>query len=310
MTLRKEFIITDSRVASLYPDAVRLKEKDVCIVIPEGEESKTLATAEHIIGRLLEMRADRDSVLVGIGGGVVCDLAGFVASVFKRGTDLVLEPTTLLAQVDAAHGGKNGVDAFGLKNQIGCFKMPLEVRIRKEYLRTLPQREYLGGIAEMLKTFLISDAALYRSAAAFFKDHNDVRDLSDPSVLESLGSLVDCAASIKRAIVGRDPYDRGERMLLNFGHTFGHAIELHSGLTHGEAVAAGMVTAMGMSPLPAGRMEEVKEDFARIGLPTASPVKEADLREAILNDKKIKGGVLRMVLLEDIGRAVIRQVTV
>ena len=264
-----------------------------------GEEEKTLATAERLASQLLDLQADRDTMLIGVGGGVTTDLTGFVASIYKRGLRFGLVPTTLLAQVDAAIGGKNGVNFDRYKNMLGTFRMPEFVYIDTDFLQTLPRRELLCGAAEMLKTFLLADAHAYEEAVAHFRG-------PDPERIPEW--MVRRAGEIKSRFVEEDPEDRGVRRLLNLGHTFGHAIEkCTSQYAHGEAVAIGIVMAAALAvekglaePDLAGR---IRSDFQSIGLPVDPPVPEAELRTAILQDKKRTGTVLRFVLPVKIGQA-------
>lgn len=264
----------------------------------EGE--KTLATAERIIGALIELEADRDTMLIGVGGGVTTDLAGFVASVYKRGVPFGLVPTTLLAQVDAAIGGKNGVNFDRFKNMVGCFRQPEFVYIDTGLLATLPPRALRCGAAEMLKTFLIADADSYAEAVEVFRE-------PQPQVPVR---LVRRAAEIKSRLVAEDPLDRGVRRLLNLGHTFGHAIEkCTSDLQHGEAVAVGIVMAARLACekglLDEATADRIRSDFASAGLPVTSPVPEEQLRQAMRQDKKRSGTKEVFVLPDAIGHATI-----
>lgn len=299
----KAFTVMDSEVRRLW--GAMLPEPD--FTIESGEEQKSLATAGRLIEMLLEKKAGRDAFLVGIGGGVVCDITGFAASIYKRGIRSGFVPTTLLSQVDAAIGGKNGVDVAGVKNAAGTITMPEWVFICRDFIRTLPQRDYLSGAAEMLKSFIIADRELYLRAAAFFRNHSSAVSLSDSAAAEELGFLAGEAARIKCAVVERDPYEKGERRLLNLGHTYGHAIEMSGcGLSHGEAVAAGIILASRLScqkaGLPAEEAEMLESDFAAIGLPTESPVPVENLNQLILNDKKRDSQGLHFIAIERIGK--------
>lgn len=265
----------------------------------EGE--KTLATVSRLTEELLGLQADRDTMLVGVGGGIVTDITGFTAAVYKRGVPFGLIPTTLLAQVDAAIGGKNGVNFDRYKNMLGTFRQAAFVYIDTDFLRTLPRRELLCGAAEMLKTFILADEEAYEKTVAVLRGPHPER-IPD--------ALVRRAGAIKCSLVEQDPEDRGVRQLLNLGHTFGHAIERSStAYEHGEAVAAGIVMAARMS-VEKGLAEEglvtrLRTDFQAIGLPVEPPVPEAGLREAMLQDKKRTGAVLRFVLPRRIGECVL-----
>ncbi len=299
----KAFTVMDSEVRRLWGGLL----PEPGFTIESGEEQKSLSTVGRLIGKLLEKKAGRDAFLVGIGGGVVCDITGFAASIYKRGVRFGFVPTTLLSQVDAAIGGKNGVDVGGVKNAAGTITMPDWVFICRDFISTLPQREYLSGAAEMLKSFIIADRELYLRAAAFFRNHNRTESLAESGAAEELGFLAGEAARIKCAVVERDPYEKGGRRLLNLGHTYGHAIEMSGcGLSHGEAVAAGIILASRLSRqragLPAEDAEMLESDFAAIGLPTESPVPVENLNELILNDKKRDSEGLHFIVIERIGK--------
>ena len=263
------------------------------------EQEKTLTTVERLISQLLELQADRDTFLIGVGGGITTDITGFVAAIYKRGLRFGLVPTTLLAQVDAAIGGKNGVNFDRYKNMVGTFRQAEFVYIDTEFLQTLPERELRCGAAEMLKTFLLADAKAYEEA---------VRVFSGPTPERVPEHLVRRAGEIKYALVEQDPEDHGVRQLLNLGHTFGHAIEkCSSQYEHGEAVAIGIVMAARMACekglLQPEEADRIRRDIAACGLPVEPPVPEAELRAAILQDKKRTGDTLKYVLPQTIGQA-------
>ena len=269
--------------------------------VEASEQQKTLATVERLVAELLALEAGRDTMLVGVGGGIVTDITGFTASVYKRGVPFGLVPTTLLAQVDAAVGGKNGVNFDRYKNMVGTFRQPAFVYIDTAFLETLPPRELRCGAAEMLKTFLLADPRAYEEAVALF---------SGPTPGQVPDRLVRRAAEIKLSLVEEDPEDHGVRQLLNLGHTFGHAIEKCSTqYAHGEAVAIGIAMAArlacGQGLLPAETAKRICHDLAACGLPVEPPVPEAELRQAILQDKKRTGGGLRFVLPVAIGKAIL-----
>jgi len=271
------------------------------IWIHASETEKTLATVERIVSELLALEADRDTMLLGIGGGITTDITGFVSAVYKRGLPFGLVPTSLLAQVDAAIGGKNGVNFDRYKNMVGTFRLPEFVYIDTGFLQTLPRRELLCGAAEMLKTFLLADAKAYQSAVTHF---------SGPQAAAVPTWMVRRAGEIKCDLVEQDPEDHGVRRLLNLGHTFGHAIEKCSTrYEHGEAVAIGIVMAARLS-CENGLMtpedaERIRDDFKAVGLPVEPPVPEAELRAAMLQDKKRTGDALCFVLPVKIGTATI-----
>lgn len=272
------------------------------------EDNKTVGSVMAICRFLLRTGADRDAVLIAMGGGVTTDMAGFAASVYKRGIRFVLVPTTLLAMVDAAHGGKTGVNVDGLKNMIGTFAHPEFTHVDTRFLSTLDRREILCGAAEMLKAFIIEDGGRYEEAVRLF---------SAPTLdMDRLQLLIEAAVAVKMGIVGRDPLENGERRKLNLGHTIGHAIEWYehnhavpSPHNHGEAVAIGIVAAARLSEerglCAAGLADKIAADFRACGLPVELPYPAADLEEAIAKDKKNLDGKPRYVLIRSIGDVVI-----
>ena len=248
--------------------------------IETSESRKTLETVEGICRWLVEQNASRSALILAVGGGITTDMAGFAASIYKRGIRYANLPTTLLSQVDAAIGGKTGVNLDGYKNMLGAFRMPEATFISADVLRTLPQRELRSGLAELLKTFLLADGKAYETALL----HGVTQEL----ILK--------AARIKEDIVGRDPFEKGERAKLNLGHTFGHAIEHASAgsIPHGEAVAMGIILAarlgesLGLSTI--GLSRQLKADFEAAGLPTDCPYPLETLKDAMAKDKKALGG--------------------
>jgi 3-dehydroquinate synthase len=286
-------------VRRLYGD--RLQGFQI-LEIGEGEASKTLATVERLYQGLLAGGADRGSFVVGVGGGIVCDVAGFAASTYLRGLRFGFAPTTLLAQVDASVGGKNGVNLERYKNLVGTFQQPQFVLLDYQVLRTLPPRELRCGMAEVVKAAAIADAGLFE----LLERRAEAAMALEP---EAIGRAIEGAVRVKAGVVTRDEKESGERMLLNFGHTFGHAIEKTAGLPHGEAVSLGMViacdiaVAKGMlAPSEARRVEALLE---RIGLPTRMELDRAAIVEALAKDKKRLGAEVRAILLERVGRAVV-----
>jgi 3-dehydroquinate synthase len=281
------------------------------IVVPDGEAAKTLRTAERVYEQLLERGAERGTFLVGLGGGALCDLTGFVASTFMRGMPAVQAPTTLLAQVDASVGGKTAVNHRRGKNLIGTFHQPRLVWIDPQVLATLPAREFRSGLAEVIKAAAIWDAEFF----AWLEQAMPALLRQQP---EPLAHAITRAVQIKAEVVGLDERESGLRALLNFGHTLGHAIEAahgYRGVRHGEAVAMGMVFAARLSQTaglaPPGVAQRLEQLLARAGLPTQVPdwseQRETYLR-AIAVDKKVRDGLIGMVLLEDIGRATVRPI--
>lgn len=282
-----------SRISSQLPD-------HAIIEIPAGEKHKNLATCEQVWRQMTAAGLDRHSVLVAIGGGVVGDLGGFCASVFKRGIDFILLPTTLLAMADASIGGKTGVDFGPLKNHLGTFSMPKTTWICTEFLSTLPPAELRSGFAEVIKHALISDRQRW----------NQLR--KKPLEKQNLTGLVRHSASFKSRVVSRDPKEAGLRKILNFGHTIGHALEGQSlqtskPLLHGEAIAAGMVMeahiAWKKRLLKEAEFTEIRsyvlDVFGRVALPATD-----NWIEAMRQDKKNKGNRILMALPKSIGKAV------
>ena len=301
-------------------------QKDIhAMAIDTSEEFKTMDTVLGICRWLLEAGASRKALVLAVGGGITSDLVGFAASIYKRGIRYANVPTTLLAQVDAAIGGKTGVNLDGYKNMIGAIVQPQFTYICPEPLRTLPEREFKGGLAEMLKTFLIADADAYIRTVASSKNAKnkdaDAKTASASSktaknedVNVGMGELILRAAAIKAAIVQRDPFEKGERAKLNLGHTFAHAIEHNArikgdDITHGEAVAIGIIMAAEMSEkvgvAERGLAARLRADFQRLGLPTECPY--TGLEAAMAKDKKAEGGRVRFVLPVRMGEVIIKE---
>ena len=309
---RHALIVSDSQVAPLYAQrvqaalaAARPDAKIALHVFEAGEASKTLANFSGVIDALAALGATRDACIYALGGGVVGDLAGFAAACWMRGIDVVQLPTTLLAMVDSSVGGKTAVDIAQGKNLVGAFHPPCAVIADTAALRTLPPRELRAGLAEVIKYGAIVDAPFLDWLDA---DADGLLAGDDAVLAEAIARS--CAH--KAAIVERDPFERGERALLNFGHTFGHAIETeqgYGGLNHGEAVAVGMVLAARLSTLlglaDAADGERLRALLARFGLPTALPpdLDPAALVARMRLDKKAQGSGLRFVLWDGAGKA-------
>ncbi len=296
---KEAVIITDKNVRHFYSKDFPPYE---VIEIGTGENIKNLDTVQAIYGKLVEIEADRSSFIVGIGGGIVCDIAGFVASTYLRGVRFGFVPTTLLSQVDAGVGGKNGVNFSGYKNMVGVFNQPEFVICDMNLLKSLPEREIRCGFAEIVKHAAIADADLFSYLEGHYRKALEL----DAEVLER---LVYDSVLIKSSIVGRDERDRGERKKLNFGHTFGHAIEKSTGLSHGEAVSLGMVIASGLSARRGLLLEKdrqrVEALLKKLQLQTRVRVDEKGVLDALRRDKKRKGEGISFVLLHGIGNAVV-----
>ncbi|GAB2769345.1 3-dehydroquinate synthase [Salinimicrobium soli] len=311
----KIFILVDTNTHThcLSPFLQRL-ETEVTLEVIEmeaGEEHKNLETCNGIWKTLSELGGDRKSLLINLGGGVVTDLGGFVAATFKRGISFVHFPTTLLAMVDAAVGGKNGINLDGLKNQIGTIRPPEMVVADISFLTTLPSAEMRSGLAEMLKHGLIRDEAYW----------NSLQNLQDLN-LSHLEALIRRSVEIKEEIVRQDPEEKHLRKSLNYGHTLGHAIETYfletpekTKLLHGEAVAAGMVLATYLSnkteSFPEAKMQEIRKAIlAMYGKVDFLEEDQKKIIELLKFDKKNEGGKINFVLLRKIGEPVIdRQVS-
>ncbi len=298
----KRVIITDMNVRRYHGDSFPVGE---VIEIGTGEKTKNLDTVKEIYGKLLELEADRSSFIVGIGGGIVCDIAGFVASTFLRGISFGFVSTTLLSQVDAGVGGKNGVNLCGYKNMVGVFSQPEFVVCDMSLLKTLPEREVSCGFAEIVKHAVIGDRDLFS-----YLEENSGRALAlDPGVMEK---LIYDSITIKSSIVNRDEKEKGERRKLNFGHTFGHAIEKTTEVSHGEAVSAGMVLASELSRkksfLQAEDLSRIETLLRKLRLPIRLPIDRESVLDAVRKDKKRDGDHMNFVLLEKIGQAFVEKI--
>ena len=266
-----------------------------------SEEAKSMDTVLGICRFLMDHGASRNALLLALGGGITTDIAGFAAGIYKRGIPCAFIPTTLLSQVDAAIGGKNGVNLDSYKNMVGLIRQPEFTYLCPEVLETLPEREFLGGAAELLKTFIIGDAASYREA---------VNLLSGGRPKDALGALIGRAAAIKEGIVSRDLYENGERRLLNLGHTFAHAIEHRAMITgkdisHGEAVAMGIILSArlseGLGLAEKGLAGALEADFKAARLPVECPFPVNDLGLAMKKDKKASGNKVIFVVIRNLG---------
>jgi len=298
---KRTIIITDDPVAGFYQPDFPAAE---IIRIGTGEGSKTLDTVKEIYRRLIEWSADRSVFLLGIGGGIVCDMTGFAASTYLRGVRFGYAPTTLLAQVDASVGGKTGVNFLGYKNMVGVFSQPEFVICDPEVLKTLPRPALSAGFAEIVKHAAIADASYFG-----YLEKNAAAALAlDPVVIER---VIYDSVKIKAEIVNQDETEKGERRKLNFGHTFGHAVEKTIGVSHGEAVSIGMMAAARLSQnrgllseTDVGRLRRLLETFY---LPVKISADPAGIIDAQARDKKREGEGIHFVLLSGIGRAVVEK---
>ena len=296
------YIVYDVNVASVAREVQAALPVREAIGLQTSEKLKTLEAVQALCRKLLEAGASRKAFLLAVGGGVTTDMTGFAAAIYKRGIRYANLPTTLLAQVDAAIGGKTGVNLDGYKNMLGAFRMPEYTFLCADVLKTLPPREFRTGQAELLKTFLIGDAEAYEQALAGVTQE-----------------LITRAAQIKADIVAQDPEEHGIRAWLNLGHTFGHAIEHEAqergeDIHHGEAVAVGILLAARLSEriglARKGLEKKLKEDFESLGLPTECPYPLESLEAAMALDKKAAEGRVKWILPEAPGRVVIKEMSV
>lgn len=293
---RRVIVITDANIDRLYHNLISQYEH---IIIGHGEGNKNLVTVQNIYTQLMDMGADRSTLLVGIGGGIVTDITGFVATTYMRGMNFGFVATTLLAQVDASVGGKNGVNILNYKNMVGTFAQPRFVITDVEFLRTLPQRELRAGMGEVVKMAIIGDSELFDFIESNISDNCYTNtDVMQRIVLDSI--------RLKADIVDRDECERGVRRVLNLGHTIAHAIEkcTHK-LNHGEAVAVGLSKISHVSNsleiLNNEDMQRIDHLLVKIGFPLDMPVAMSDILREIRYDKKKSNNLLRIVLPESIG---------
>lgn len=298
-------IITDARVHSSNMAFINTYDH---IVIGQGESTKTFVKIEEIYRQLLDMNADRKTFLIGMGGGIVTDITGFVASTYMRGVRFGFIPTTLLSQVDASIGGKNGVNLDGYKNIIGTFNQPEFVLCDPELLSTLSDKELRGGLAEVIKAGIIGDPELF----SMIESNPFEKIKSDKNLLRE---IILRAIKVKTEIVERDEREHGERRKLNLGHTFGHAIEKSTlNFSHGEAVAVGMSiicdAAVKLGKLMPETSERIKNVITSTGLSTECPIEIRRLLSAIKQDKKREGKIINLVFPLSIGSCEIEKIDV
>lgn len=326
---RKVYAVMDSAVAADCPAALEiaavLNSKGAPGMLVEASEyEKTMETVLKICAWLMEQGADRDALVLAIGGGITTDMTGFAASIYKRGVRFAYMPTTLLAQVDAAVGGKTGVNFDNYKNMLGIIRQPKFTFICPSVLESLTSRDFLSGAAEMLKSFIIEDGGWYGRAVEWLKGYSstDAKGTYLQENVEELSALIGTAVSVKAGIVSRDQFEGGERRKLNLGHTFAHAIETLAqrkrmesedapDITHGEAVAMGMVLAAELSdayrresgePIVQengfgwGLEQRLEADFLSCGLPIGCPFRLSLMAEVMRKDKKAEAGKVHFIL--------------
>ena len=310
LTGKKTCIVTDDIVEPLYAKAVQeilesAGNEVTVFVFKNGEVSKNLDTVQNLYEQLVQDKLDRKSFLVALGGGVVGDMSGFAAATYLRGIDFIQVPTTLLSMVDSSVGGKTGVDFRQYKNMVGAFKMPKLVYMNLKTLTTLDERQFYSGFAEAMKSALIKDALFYEWQ---IENMYEICD-RDP---DTLAELVARSCGIKKFIVEKDPFEKGERALLNLGHTLGHAIEKYKNFSmlHGECVALGCVAAAYISwkreMLSMEEYYEIRDMFVPFNLPISiEDVTVDNIINITKSDKKMENGQLKFILLKKIGKAII-----
>ena len=273
------------------------------IVLNPGEDCKIQATVDEVIEQLIAFEADRKTFLIGVGGGVVTDITGYVAAIYMRGLSFGFVPTSILAMVDAAIGGKNGIDVGVYKNIVGTIRQPAFLVYDYNFLKSLPQAEWINGFAEIIKHACIKDVKLFhllekKTLKEFQKD------------LKALGTLIRKNVGIKASVVQNDEFEKGERRLLNFGHTLGHAIENLYELSHGQAISIGMTAASKISEKVNGFKESdrVLSLLDQYQLPTLADFDKRRAIEVLKMDKKKVSGGMNYVLLEKIGKGVVQQI--
>ena len=307
---RKMAIITDTNVKPLYADEIKkelekISDNVIVHAIEAGESNKNLDSIYKIYKNLIENHFDRHDLIVALGGGVVGDMAGYTAATYLRGISFIQIPTTLLSQTDSSIGGKTGVDFEGYKNMVGAFHMPRLVYINTSTLKSLDGRQYASGFAEVMKHGLIKDQKFYEW---LLDNIYEINDREDDVVLE----MLERSCSVKKAVVEKDPTEKGDRMLLNFGHTLGHAIEKAKNfeLFHGECIALGAIAAAYISwkkeMISMEEYYEIRDMYVPFNLPIS--IEDLDPDEVIRltkSDKKADSGKVRFVLLKSIGKAVV-----
>lgn len=325
------FVVMDSNVAMNCPAAAQIaqimnRKGAPGRLVDASEEAKTMETVMDICGWLLDNGADRDALVLAVGGGITTDMVGFAASIYKRGVRFAYVPTTLLAQVDASIGGKTGVNFDNYKNMLGVIRQPEFTFVCPQVLESLPHREFTAGVAEMLKTFMIEDDGNYQKAVDVLSEMQQGYSILPPESAEDYWTdcvsaysdellyLINEAVRVKAGVVSRDQYERGERRKLNLGHTFAHAIETLAqredrGISHGEAVAMGLVLASRLSDrvfrgdmdTPTALEGSVAIDLCDCGLYPESPYTIDEMAEHMLKDKKAEAGKVHFVLLREVG---------
>ncbi len=277
------------------------------IIVPSGEKNKTQPCVDDIINQLLQLQINKDDFIIGVGGGVVTDITGYVASIYKRGISFGLVPTTVLSMLDAAIGGKNGINVGLHKNMVGTICQPEFILYDFSFLESLPDMEWINGFAEIIKHACILDKSLFT-----FLEHHDITSFKNDKAL--LKQLIIQNIEIKFGVVQSDVNEKGNRKLLNFGHSFGHAIENLHGISHGEAVSIGMVIASKLSEKYTGLSSistlQIIELLKKYGLPITIETDGETLFNQLIADKKRTGDDIQFILLDNIGAAVIKNISI
>lgn len=293
-------LITDEHIFNAH--SKRFKNWNT-IVLKPGEEYKVQTTVDAVIEQLIEMGADRKTTLVGVGGGVITDITGYIASVYMRGVKFGFIPTSILAMVDASIGGKNGIDVGVYKNMVGVIRQPAFILHDMALVNSLPEAEWQNGFAEIIKHACIKDAKMFEAL-----ESNSLKKYQSKKVL--LCELIQRNALLKTKVVQQDEFESGDRKLLNFGHTLGHAIENMYELSHGQAISIGMTYACHISEKLSGfkQTERVTALLSKYGLPTYASFDKAKAFEILLKDKKKAKSEMSYVLLEKIGKGVVKNI--
>lgn len=310
LSKRKVCVVSDTNSGNYYAETVcEIVKKHASVVetyiIPSGEEHKNLDTVQGLYGYLIQLKFDRKDILIALGGGVVGDLTGFVAATYLRGIDFIQMPTTLLSMTDSSVGGKTGVDYLAYKNMVGAFHQPKAVYINLSTIQTLPDKQYYSGFGEVIKYGLIKENAFYQ----WLKENRLPLLEKELSTMEE---MVYRSCQHKQWIVEEDPKEQGERALLNFGHTLGHAIEKQMDFQylHGECVALGMIAASYISWkkgfISIEEVEDIKHTIQQFHLPTTVSMDDLNpIIEITKNDKKMDSGTIKFILLKSLGNAYI-----
>ncbi|MCK5761355.1 MAG: 3-dehydroquinate synthase [Candidatus Izimaplasma sp.] len=293
---REIVIITDDFIPKIYLNTIKEEMSNVQVFeVPNGETSKSMEIAYSILDEMVNSRITRNCLVIALGGGVVGDLAGFISSIYMRGVDFIQIPTTLLSQIDSSVGGKVGINSTNMKNAIGAFYQPKMVLIDPDTLKTLSEREFNNGIAEMIKYAMIADKQLFK-------------DLLIEEFLDNLTDYIEKCILIKRDFVINDIFDHGKRQILNFGHTIGHAIEKYSKLSllHGESISIGMV----MMSKNTNYRNDLMKLLSKYSLPTDYEYNKEDIYKYIQTDKKASNKYLNIILVENIGKGFIKRIKI